>query len=149
MMNMASRGGRARLATMLVSAALALMACTSGAGQNSPPTGGLTSAQAVAIAEPKAQAMSTGPIVLVTAKSGEYGAFAHTVPAVANRWVWNVIFDGTFEPSGGPAPVPSYNGLPIIPAAPVPVSPVAAQYSVSVVIDYRSGEFISASIPAH
>ncbi len=75
--------------------------------------------------------------MLISARSGQYGDFRHDTTARTDRWVWNVVFRGTFRSSGGAAPSPG-----------VAPSPLPLQHSVSVLIDYSSGAFVSASVPA-
>ena len=71
-------------------------------------------------------------------KTGQYRDFAGGGLAVTgDRWVWSVVFKGSFRPaSNGPAPAPGQTR-----------SPLPDQHSVLVIIDYRTGEFIQASIP--
>jgi len=113
------------------------MACgTVATASPSPPAGGLTSDRAGAMAEPMAQSMSATPVVVVSAKPGQYRDFRGGGLATdANRWVWAVAFNGTFHSSGGPVPAPGQTH-----------SPLPDDHSVVVILDYRTGEFIQASI---
>jgi hypothetical protein len=77
--------------------------------------------------------MSTSPVVYLSAKSGRYHDFGGGgLVTDANRRVWAVAFKGTFHSSGGP---PGSSRLP-------------DHHSVIVIIDFRTGEFIQASVPA-
>jgi len=81
--------------------------------------------------------MSSSPVVWVSAKTGQYRDFAGGSLAVdASHWVWSVIFSGTFQSSGGPAPMPGQSPRPLL-----------YQHSVDVILDYRTGQFIQASVP--
>jgi hypothetical protein len=115
------------------------MACgTVATASPSPPAGGLTSDRAGAMAEPMAQSMSATPVVFVSAKPGQYRDFRGGGLATdANRWVWAVAFNGTFHSSGGPASAPGQTR-----------SPLPDDHSVIVILDYRTGQFIQASISA-
>jgi hypothetical protein len=117
-------------------AAIAMTAC--GAVAPSLPADGLTSARAIEMAQPTAQSMSTTPVEFMSEKTGQYRDFAGGGLAVTgDRWVWSVVFKGSFRPaSNGPAPAPGQTR-----------SPLPDQHSVLVIIDYRTGEFIQASIP--
>jgi hypothetical protein len=83
-----------------------------------------------------AQASSASPVVFLSAKAAHYGDFSDGGLAIDNnRWVWVVVFKGTFH-SHGPAPGPGQT-----------FSPPADQPNIMVFIDYRTGAFIQASIP--
>ena len=65
-------------------------------------------------------------------KTGQYRDFSDGGRITdAKRWVWSVVFNGTFHQAGGPAGA----------------SPLPDHHSVMVIVDYRTGEFIQASIP--
>jgi hypothetical protein len=83
--------------------------------------------------------MSATPVEFMSAKTGRYRDFGGgALAAAGERWVWSVVFKGSFPPaSNGPAPVPGQTR-----------SPLPDQQSVLVIIDYLTGAFIQASIPA-
>jgi hypothetical protein len=126
--------GLSRLSATVVilSAALAMSACGSTAAPQSPPAGGLTSQRAVEMAQPTAQSLSTTPVSFVSQKSGDYNMFrGAAIPPSAGKWVWTVVFSGTFPQGDGAAGA----------------SPPPDQHSIVVIIDYRTGEFIQALVP--
>jgi hypothetical protein len=85
------------------------------------------------MAQPIAQSMSSTPVQPLSGKTGQYRDFSGGgLITDASRWVWSVVFSGTFHQAGGPAGA----------------SPLPDQHSVLVIIDYRTGEFIQASVPA-
>lgn len=85
-----------------------------------------------------AQSSSSTVVIFASAKAAQYGDFSDGGLAIpADRWVWAVAFKGTFRSSGGPEPLPGQS----------PSQPAAA-HSILVIIDYITGEFIQASIPA-
>ena len=107
------------------------MACSDVA--NSLPTDGLTSERATEMAQPIAQSISSTPVEFMSQKTGQYRDFSGGGLAVpGDRWVWAVVFDGTFHQAGGPAGAP----------------PLPNRHSVLVIIDYRTVDFIEASIPS-
>ena len=63
-------------------------------------------------------------------ETGQYRDFSGGLAVPGDHWVWAVVFDGTFHQEGGPPGVRLHD-----------------QYSVLVIIDYRTGDFIEASIP--
>jgi hypothetical protein len=76
--------------------------------------------------------MSSTPVQFVSQKTGQYRDFAGGGLAVSgDRWVWAEVFSGTFHQAGGPAGS----------------SPLPDHHSVLVIVDYRTGDFIQASVP--
>jgi hypothetical protein len=107
------------------------MAC--GDISHSLPADGMPSERATTTAQPVAQSFSSTPVGFISEKTGQYRDFSRGGHAVSSdRWVWAVDFSGTFHQSGGPA-----NS-----------SPLPDHHSVLVIIDYRTGQFIEASIPS-
>lgn len=118
---------------VILSAAFAMTACGTTAAPSSPPADGLTPERAVAMAQPAAQSQSTTPVAFVSQKSGEYSMFrGAAITSSGDKWVWSVVFGGTFPQAGGPAGS----------------SPLPDQHSIVVIIDYRTGEFIQLLVPA-
>jgi hypothetical protein len=111
---------------VIFSAALAMTACGTTAAPASPPAGGLTPDRAVAMAQPAAQSLSTTPVAFLSQKSGDYNLFRGAdIPPSTGKWVWTVVFSGTFTQGSSPD-----------------------QHSIAVIIDYKTGEFIQALVPA-
>jgi hypothetical protein len=88
--------------------------------------------QAVMTTKPIAQSMSATPVTAMSTKQGQCRDFQDCGPAFGgDRWIWAVIFDGTFRQAGGPAGS----------------SPLPDRHTAMVIVDYRTGEFMQASIP--
>ncbi len=102
-------------------------------------TSGLTLDQAMVIAEPIAQGMSTSPVTLLSAESGRLGTlFPGNLPAQAGDAVWAFSFSGTFYGSGGPAPT----------APNATSTPVPPEHFLSVVLDAATGGLVLMQIRA-
>ena len=85
-----------------------------------------------------AQSGSTSPVLFLSSKAAHYGDFSDGGLAVdPNKWVWVVVFSGTFPSHGGPVPRPGETP-----------SPRPDHHTIMEFIDYSSGEFIQASIPS-
>lgn len=99
---------------------------------------GRTQQQAVSVAKPIAQAMSSTPVVFASATSGSFGSFEPNVGASVSepdREVWTIVLQGTFHGSCGPA-------------APTPRACPPPNTTVRVILDYTTGAFIMAATPA-
>ncbi len=122
-----------RLTVLALSVAFGLTACsTSATAAPSPPANGITTDQAVMTTKPIAQSMSATPVTALSTKLGRCRDFLDCgQSAGGNRWIWVVVFDGTFRQAGGPAGS----------------SPLPDHHTLMIIIDYRTGEFIQASAP--
>lgn len=107
-----------------------------------PPEGGLSTAAAIAAAQ-RSSGPSSTPVSVESVAAGPIRDLAPRIgPAVAapGRWVWSVVLRGTFSaPSCGPLPTSGS------PRACPSFSPSS---SMQVIVDYVTGRFIFASIPA-
>ena len=139
-----SSAARAWPAVVLAAAVtLSLASCAQDPTDSQPPPRGLSRTDAIAITSKQAQTLSTTPVKLVSASVGPVGrlspGLATTPVGPASRWVWKVVFAGTFPPpSCGPAPT--------VPGQIVHCP--SAQNSVSVIVDYLTGRWLTTGIPA-
>jgi hypothetical protein len=100
---------------------------------------GISESQAIEIARHQAQVMSSSTVEFVDVKTGQFRDFrggATDAVAPGGTKVWAVGYTGTFQSSGGP-PCPSAE-----PCDPQP----RFDHSITVILDYRSGRFIMASV---
>jgi hypothetical protein len=102
-------------------------------------TSGISQSQAIEMARHQAQVVSSSKVDFVGVKSGQFRDFrggATDAVAAGDTKVWAVTFSGTFQSSGGP-PCPSAE----------PCDPQRRfDHSITVILDYQSGQFIMASI---
>lgn len=102
-----------------------LTAALLAAGCSSDPAADLSAQQAVSAARRTAQRLTTTPLTLISARSGDFREFdPNAGPAVSapDRRVWAVVFQGTFPPAscgppGGRCPAPNSTMRVIIDAA--------------------------------
>jgi hypothetical protein len=129
---------RAVLALLALTAAVVLIATIREGilefATPSPPVGGISKPEAIAIATHQAYPTSTSQVR--SAVPGPLWKFGHDVRSSPNRWVWAVTFDGSFQPpSCGP-----YVPPPAKPRCPLP------EHTYVVILDYFTGDFIMASL---
>ena len=102
------------------------------------PLGGVSRSDAVAAATRQAKAASSTPPQVQWAVPGLFGWFGGGAGDSVARWnrpVWAVRLTGTFRGSCGPAPTLDE-----------PLRCPGPDHTETVILDYRSGEFIMASI---
>ena len=103
------------------------------------PRGGLTFAGAIAAAEREGRNLSAAVSVesLEAGHVEEFGSLSGSPPT---RWVWSVVLRGTFGP-------PSCGALPF-PGSHAACTPPPPATSARLILDYFTGAFLVASIPA-
>lgn len=98
----------------------------------------ISQSEAIDIARHQAQGQSSTPVELLGVKSGPFRDFrggATDAVAPADSKVWAITFTGIFLSSGGP-PCPSGE----------PCDRPGPNHTISVILNYRTGAFIMASI---
>ena len=108
---------------------------TSGASSE-PPSHGVSAAAAVAAARAFFPEVKGSPVVV---RSGPQSDFAYPPGSYSGHaYVWVVVFRGTFQGSGGPAPLPG---------RPTPTRPPPAT-TIAVFVDYSTGRALYSESPA-
>ena len=103
-----------------------------------PPPGGLSRSTAVAKAEGYLAANASNTATVRSATAGQYAAVGGGGAGVAaDRWVWAIVFDGSFQPAACSPPGES---------SPMPCGRPAS--TELVVVDYLDGTFLKAEAPA-